>query len=340
MPTIRSQPPRGLSAIILAAGKGTRMKSDLPKVCHPIGGRAMVCAVMDACIEAGVDHIVVVVGHRKDDVIEALQPYFATTTFGPDLEPGPRIAQVAPSAVAAHVRVDIAHQDIQDGTGHAVWQARPPFDQILLGRAPARDVFVLCGDGPLIRAQTLRRMLDRHRSGGTPGGHEASHLGLEGGNDRGGVYGVCATLATSVIADPTGYGRIVRDAAGRFERIVEHKNATEAQRAIREVNPSYYLFDTVALFDAVTQVTPNEASGEYYLTDVFQIMLAEGQRVEVIDAVPAEDVLSINTPEQLAEVDAIFRSRQGAKVVGGGPGGAGSSDSTSSAGPSRRGAGA
>jgi bifunctional UDP-N-acetylglucosamine pyrophosphorylase/glucosamine-1-phosphate N-acetyltransferase len=119
-----------------------------------------------------------------------------------------------------------------------------------------------------------------------------------------------ATLATSVIDDPTGYGRIVRDGSGRFERIVEHKNATEAQRAIREVNPSYYVFDAAALFGALAQVTPDAASGELYITDVFEILLGRGQRVEVIDAVPPQDILSINTPEQLAEVDRIFRSRR------------------------------
>ena len=99
------------------------------------------------------------------------------------------------------------------------------------------------------------------------------------------------------------------DAQGRFRRIVEQKDATEAQRAIREINPSYYLFRTRDLFDALTRVTNQNASGEYYITDVFELLLKDGKRVEVVDAVPPEDVLSVNTPEQLAEVDAILRRR-------------------------------
>lgn len=247
------------SAIILAAGKGTRMKSDLPKVCHPIGGRAMVCAVVDACRQAGCGKIVVVVGYKQELVREALKDYRG---------------------------VEFAVQGEQLGTGHAVLSARANF-----GDAPVGDVFVLCGDGPLIRADTLRTMLDRHRS---------TNAG--------------ATLATSVIADPTGYGRVVRDSQGRFQGIVEQKNASPEQLKIREVNPSYYCFDAGALFAALTRVKRNEASGEYYVTDVPTLLMEEGRRVEVIDAVPPEDVLSINTLEQLAEVDRIFRARGGGRA--------------------------
>ncbi len=301
----------GLSAVILAAGKGTRMQSDLPKVVHPVGGRAMVCAVIDACIEAGVDHIVVVVGYRKYDVIGALQPYLERTSFGPDTgneNPATRI-KVEASERAPHVKVEITTQDPQFGTAHAVRCARGPFNYVVYGHLPRRDVFVLCGDGPLIRAATLRTMLERHRS-----------------------TGASATLATSVIEDPTGYGRIVRDEAGRFQRIVEHKGATEAQRAIHEVNPSYYCFDVQTLFEAVERVPENEQTGEYYITDVFEMMMKDGKRVEVIDAVPPEDVLSINTPEQLAEVDRIFRSRRGTGLGSGVGEGVGGSSSGKGAG--------
>ena len=133
-----------------------------------------------------------------------------------------------------------------------------------------------------------------------------------------------AALATSVIDDPAGYGRIVRDASGRFERIVEHKAASEAQRAIREVNPSYYCFDGEALFAALRDVARNPESGEYYVTDVLGLLLARGLGVEVVGGVAAEDVLSINTPEQLAEIDRIFRSRRAAAHgPGAGPGSGG-----------------
>ena len=251
--------PSNLSAIILAAGKGTRMKSDLPKVVHSVGGRAMVCAVVDACLESGCERVIVVVGYKQEAVRAALSSY-------------------------GH-RVEYAVQDEQLGTGHAVRCA----EGLLKAEADAvgRDVLVLCGDGPLIRSETIATMLRVHRE------HQAS-----------------ATLATAVIEDPSGYGRIARDAQGRFVAIVEQKNCTPEQLSIREVNPSYYCFDCRELFGALAGVTRNAASGEYYLTDVPGLLLKQGRRVEVIEAVPPEDVLSINTLEQLAEVDGIYRARR------------------------------
>lgn len=242
------------AAIILAAGKGTRMKGDLPKVVHLVGGRPMVCAVVDACIQAGCGRIVVVIGYKQELVRQALADY---------------------------PQVEFAVQDQQLGTGHAVLCTKPLFQG-----AGAQDIFVLCGDGPLIRAATLRTLLDRHRR-----------------------TRAAATLATAIIDDPSGYGRIVRDATGRFTGIVEHKNASEDQRAIREVNPSYYCFKAADLFSALEKVQRNPASGEYYLTDTLALLLSQGKGVEVEAAVPPEDVLSINTPEDLAIVDGIYRRR-------------------------------
>lgn len=246
-----------VEAMLLAAGKGTRMGSDLPKVCHPVGGRPMVCAVVDACLDAGCSRIVVVVGYKQELVREALAEYGDTVEF--------------------------AVQDEQLGTGHAVMCAEPAYPA---GTRNGLDLFVLCGDGPLIRAETLRTVLARHRDAGAS-----------------------ATLATSVIDDPSGYGRIVRDGGGSFLRIVEQKNASADELKIREINPSYYCFDAGAMFDALKRVERNGLTGEYYITDVFEGLRRAGRRVEVIDAVPPEDVLSINTPEHLAEVDRIFRGR-------------------------------
>lgn len=245
----------GPGAIILAAGRGTRMGSDLPKVCHEVGGRAMVCAVVEACQRVGCEEIAVVVGHRQELVRGALVDFEG---------------------------VRFVVQEEQLGTGHAVGCARDVFSS-----TPDRPVLVLCGDGPLIRPRTLEMMLDRHRTTGAD-----------------------ATLATSVLDDPAGYGRIVRSGDGSFEAIVEHADATAEQRAIREVNPSYYCFDAGPLFESLRRVRRHEGSGEYYITDVPGVLLSQGGRVEVIDAVPAEDVLSINTPEQLAVVDAIYRARR------------------------------
>ncbi len=246
-------------AIILAAGKGTRMQSDLPKVCHPIGGRPMVCAVVDACLSAGCERTVAVVGYKQELVREALASYGD--------------------------RVEYAVQDKQNGTGHAVRCAMPAVESL----SDETPVFVLCGDGPLIRSATLGTILDLHTKANAS-----------------------ATLATSVVEDPAGYGRIVRDGSGRFLRIVEQSSASQTELAIREINPSYYCFRLGDLREGLARITPNARSGEEYITDVPEILLAEGRTVEVIDAVPPEDVLSINTPAQLAQVDAIFRARASA----------------------------
>ncbi len=247
-----------LSAIILAAGKGTRMNSDLPKVAHEVAGKPMVRWVVEACAQAGCTRIVVVVGYGRETVLKLLS--------------GVRFDGVT---------IEYVDQTEQLGTGHAVMMAEPRFEQ-----SPAHDVFVLAGDGPLIRAATLRTLLERHRT-----------------------TAAAATLATAVIPDPAGYGRIDRDSAGRFLGIVEEKNASPEQKRIREVNPSYYCFESKALFAALKGVERNPVSGEYYITDVPALLMASGRRVEVIEAVPPEDVLSINTPQQLAEVDHILRAR-------------------------------
>lgn len=259
-----SSPTRPLAAIVLAAGKGTRMQSDLPKVVHPVAGEPMVRWVVEACRTAGASPIVLIVGHRSEDV----------------------------EAVFEGDRDDLlmARQDEQLGTGHAARCAEASLrDAGFLDGGG--DVLVLAGDGPLIRASTIEIMHRRHVGAGAAG-----------------------TLATSVIEDPTGYGRIVRDANGRFEAIVEHKNATDEQRAIREVYPSYACFDVAKLFDCLGRLEPDELSGEYYVTDVPAMLRDRGETVEVVDAVPPEDVLSINTPVQLAEVDRIMRERLGLPV--------------------------
>jgi bifunctional UDP-N-acetylglucosamine pyrophosphorylase/glucosamine-1-phosphate N-acetyltransferase len=182
-------------------------------------------------------------------------------------------------------------QTEQLGTGHAARMAEPMFATPAGAAKPdagAGDVFVLTVDGPLIRAATLTKLLEVHRG-----------------------RGAAATLATAVLEDPTGYGRILRDAGGALAGIVEQKDATEAQRGIREVNPSYYCFKSVKLFAALRQVGNGNRAREYYLTDVPMILRQQGDAVAVVEAVPAEDVLGINTPRELAAVDEIMRRRLG-----------------------------
>ena len=250
-----------IDAVIMAAGKGTRMGGDLPKVVHEVAGKPMVYWVVKACKEAGAERCVLVVGYKGELVREAL---------------------------AGEEGVEFVEQTEQLGTAHAVQMAEPAFD----GK-PIGDVFVLAGDGPLIRAQTLSRLVEVHRR-----------------------TNAAATLATSIIDDPTGYGRIVRDADNAFSAIVEQKDATDEQRAIQEVNPSYYCFDGQKMFKAIDQVGANNAQGEYYITDAPGLLKSNGQTVTVVDAVPPEDVLSINNPDQLATVDLILRERLGMPTPG------------------------
>ncbi|UCD76653.1 MAG: NTP transferase domain-containing protein [Phycisphaerales bacterium] len=254
-PPLHPHTGRPLAAIILAAGKGVRMNSDLPKVVHEVAGRPIVWWVVDAVRKAGANPIVLVVGHGGEHV---------RAIFEDDDD-------------------DIRYvlQDRQLGTGHATLCAQEALAEF------EGDVLVLAGDGPLIRPKTIEVM------------HEAQRAAR-----------AAATLATSVIEDPTGYGRVIRGSDGRFQEIVEHKNATPEQRAIHEIYPSYACFDANRLFAMLRQLEPNELAGEYYLTDIPALLRDGGEVVELVDAVPPEDVLSINTPQQLAEVDAILTARR------------------------------
>ena len=236
------------------------MQSDLPKVMHEVADRPMLHWVVDAVRsdELASAPVVVVVGYQREVVEDSF-------TQGAEW-------------------LEFVLQAEQLGTGHAIDMASPVFSDPDL-RA-STDVFVLCGDGPLIRPETLRALLERHRSSGA-----------------------AATLATARLENPDGYGRIQRTESGKFDRIVEQKDATEQQRSINEVNPSYYVFRADALFDRLSRLKNDNASGEYYITDVFKLLQDDGLGVEVIDSIDPGDVLSINNPEQLAVVDSIMRER-------------------------------
>ena len=144
-------------------------------------------------------------------------------------------------------------------------------------RISTGQTLVLCGDGPLIRAKTLQTLIEKH---------EAEHSS--------------ATLATAVLDDPTGYGRIVRDAYGNIQGIVEDSDCTPAQRAVKEVNPSYYLFNNQVLFRALEQVKPNNVKKEYYLTDALSVIIATGHKVIAVTAVRPEEAMGVNSRAQLS----------------------------------------
>ncbi len=244
----------GLAAVILAAGKSTRMVTDLPKVLHEVCGRPMLAYVLEACRKVGVEKILVVVGYRKDDVI---------------------------SAFAGQDDIVWIEQTEQKGTGHAVMMCEQE-----LRKGGWRDVLLLCGDGPLVSDEVLSTVVDKHR---------AEHAS--------------ATLATSVLPDATGYGRIIRDTYGNLQGIVEQSDCTEEQKRIKEINPSYYCFRTGHMLDALHDVTPNNVKGEYYLTDALHIMIAQGLKAVAITAVASEDVISVNSRQQLALVSKVMQER-------------------------------
>jgi bifunctional UDP-N-acetylglucosamine pyrophosphorylase/glucosamine-1-phosphate N-acetyltransferase len=240
-------------AIILAAGMSTRMKSKRPKPLHEICGRPMLDYVLRACRDAGCSRVAVVVGHGKDEVV---------------------------GQFASDARLTFIEQTQRLGTGHAVMACEAEL------RKAHGDAFILAGDGPLIRGQVLRTLLEAHR-------HERAD----------------ASMATAVLDDPTGYGRIVRDDQGRFLDIVEQADCTPEQREIREVFPSYYCVKIEALLWALGKLTNQNKKNEYYLTDIFGHLRRAGRKVLALQAVAAEDVLSVNTRQQLAEVDAVMQER-------------------------------
>lgn len=244
-----------LKAVILAAGKGTRMKSDLPKVLHEIDGKTMVEYVIDAARQAGAEDICLVVGHKADMVKERV---------------GDGVTYVL--------------QEEQLGTGHAVKCAAD-----FIGTDG--DTMILCGDTPIITGRTLQELLAYHK-----------------------LYELKVTVLSTILEDATGYGRIVRDVHGNFLKIVEQKDATPEEQAIREINSGMYVFQSEALSDSLKKITNNNAQKEYYLTDTIEILHNEneGSNGVVVGAMAterADETRGVNTVEQLAEAAEILRQR-------------------------------
>lgn len=238
-------------AVVLAAGRGTRMKSDLPKVLFPTLGRPMIHWVLDALEAAGISRMIVVVGYRADTVQDEL---------------------------SGRSGVTFALQEQQNGTGHAVEMCR--------GQLEAQDgpVLVVAGDSPLIQPTSIRKVAEEFERG------KWSCL-----------------LGTLLKDDPTGLGRIVRGSDGRFEKIVEHKDATPEELQNKEVNMSTYMFDCDSLCWALSQLSNNNAQGEFYLTDCPEILRRDGRKVDAIPALQPCESLSINTIDELSLVEDKMR---------------------------------
>lgn len=250
---------RPFAAVVLAAGEGTRMRSETPKVLHPLCGRPMVLHVVDALSELPLERVVVVVGYEAERVTKTLQ-----------------------EQVGAQRPIEFVEQRRQRGTGDAVSTALTAFEEADV----EDDIMVLPGDHVLLLPETLAALATAHR--------EAD---------------AAATVLTARLDDPTGYGRIVRGADGRVERVVEHADASAEVRGIDEVNTSVYCFRRNLLAPALRRLSPENAQGEYYLTDAVQVLADAGHLVQAVDAVDVSEALGVNDRAQLAAAEAELRRR-------------------------------
>ena len=242
-----------IAAIILAAGKGTRMKSSLVKVLHPLGGVSMICWPIEAARAAGAGKITLVVGHQSADVRERF---------------------------AGDAGIEFAEQEEQLGTGHAVACAAKLYAGF------SGTVLIMCGDAPLIRPETLGAMLANHRQ-------------------RGAVLSVLTTQ----VADPAGYGRVVKREGNRVLRIVEEKDASEEELGISEINSGVYCVEAGFLFAAVAGLSNDNAQGEYYLTDIVKAAADGGALCLAWQTADPAEVLGVNDRVQLAFAGKEIRRR-------------------------------
>ena len=240
-----------VATIIMAAGKGTRMKSNKSKLVHKIYDKELVRRVAEAAYKIGSDEVIAVVGHLREQVKEVLGD-----------------------------KVKYAYQEELLGTGHAVMQAIP----FLKGKKG--KVLVLNGDVPIIRPETLEKLLEK------------SVTSKE-----------YATLLTAIYENPTGYGRIIRDEGGSVEEIVEEKDAKRYQKKIKEINSGIYCFDIEELLKALELIKPNNAQGEYYLTDVIKIMNDKGLKTGAVIVEDNTEILGVNDRAQLELLTRVLRMR-------------------------------
>jgi len=245
--------------VILAAGKGTRMKSALPKVLHPLAGRPLIEHVLRTVDELRPASCVLVVGHGADQVQRAL-------ASRPDLQ--------------------FVLQSPQLGTGHALLMAK------LALEGKAGTVLLLYADVPLLGAGTLARLVEQHRT-----------------------TAAAATVLTTELADPYGYGRIIRDASGAITRIVEERDASGEERAIREVNSGIYCFALEPLFPALDDLATDNAQGEYYLTDLVAAYRQRGLTVETLQLESSTELRGVNSRLDLADLAAIVQSRKNHELM-------------------------
>jgi len=252
---------RAVSAIVLAAGEGTRMRSDRPKPLHVVCGRPMVMHVLHALVGLPIERTVVVVGKSAERVTKKVQ-------------------EQAPS----ELHVSFVEQRVQRGTGDAVIVGLTAFEQDDVD--DTSTVLVLPGDTPLLRAETLAGLVAVHEGEGNG-----------------------ATVLSAHLPDPTGYGRVLRGRDGHVKRIVEHRDASDEERQVDEVNTSIYCFRRDLLGPALRRLSPVNAQGEYYLTDVVAVLAEAGYPVGAVAAPDPRETQGVNDRAQLADAEAELRAR-------------------------------
>jgi bifunctional UDP-N-acetylglucosamine pyrophosphorylase/glucosamine-1-phosphate N-acetyltransferase len=250
-----------LHLVVLAAGKGTRMKSRLPKVLHEVGGLPLIEHVLRTADAIAPSTTVIVIGHEAAAITERL---------------------------SKRLGLLFALQDPQLGTGHALLQTEP------LLKDRSGTVVLLSGDVPLLRSATLRTLVDHHRR-----------------------TRAAATVVTAVMEDPAGYGRIVR-ANGSISAIVEHKDASPAEREISEINSGIYAFDLPPLFGALRKIGSQNAQGEYYLPDLVRVFRDMGLAVETFQVDDPTEIAGVNSRGELAEVGAVVRNARNDELMAAG----------------------
>ncbi|MDR2648815.1 MAG: bifunctional UDP-N-acetylglucosamine diphosphorylase/glucosamine-1-phosphate N-acetyltransferase GlmU [Clostridiales bacterium] len=240
-----------LKAIVLAAGSGTRMKSGLPKCIHKILGRTLLNIALDTLQEAGIRDIIVVTGCGEE---------------------------LLRASVSANVQ--FAHQAEQKGTGHAVSVAKEFLNE-------NEDILVLCGDTPLVTAETLHKLAETHTKEGN-----------------------AITVVSTRTDNPFGYGRIIRPVTdGQFLRVVEHRDLEEGQELVNEINTAVYMFNGKALLDALPLIEPHNAAGEYYLPDSLEIIQSSGLKAGVLLAPDFSEFVGVNNRVQLSQAAEVLKKR-------------------------------
>jgi bifunctional UDP-N-acetylglucosamine pyrophosphorylase/glucosamine-1-phosphate N-acetyltransferase len=246
-------------AVVLAAGKGTRMRSARAKVLHPIAGVPMLEHVLRTVAALGAQPVTVVVGHDADAV----------------------------AAAFANRGLDFVRQDPPNGTGHAVQVAEARFSAM-----PSRTLLVVNGDVPLLRPETLRSLVDHHHA-----------------------TRAAATVLSLLLDEPGAYGRVIRGEDGSVQRIVEARDASAAESAVREVNAGIYAFDVPALVSVLGRLRPQNAQGEYYVTDVVALLASEGRTVQAIAAPDAAEALGVNSQAELQDAARVLRERRATALL-------------------------